>query len=200
MRPLPILIILLSFSVTLILPGCSILNPTPQAQYYVLSSPAQPNQADTRPQGPRIGLLPPELPGYLQRPQMVLREGDSVDMRMETYHRWGEDLGTGMARVLTSYMSQDLDSINALVLPLRMGVPVDWRVQVAVRRFEGAPGSTATLEVSWVFQNEGKVIRDGTFAASTQAGPDISSLVEAQSRLLAQFARELSAHLLPLVQ
>lgn len=189
--------------VTLALPAlAACFRPSPPVHFYVLAEPpvrAVPadvlgNPPGVSPRvGPRVGILPITLPGYLQRSQMVVRRDDSVDIRREDYHRWGEELGTGMARVLSVTMTNNLADVQGVVMPLRTGAPVDLRVQVEARRFEGSPGGEVYLEALWSVQKNGQALREGHFLSHRRAGPDMASLVETQSALLEEFGRELAA-------
>lgn len=143
--------------------------------------------------GPRVGIEPVSLPGYLQHPQMVVRQGDSVDIRREEYHRWAEDLGEGMSRVLSVTMTGRLADIQGVVMPLRTGVPVDLRVQVEVRRFEGSPEGGVCLDALWSVRQNGGTLREGHFLSLRRAGPGMDSLVETQSALLEELGEELAA-------
>lgn len=198
----------LTHAATLILAALPLLalaacfRPSPPVHFYVLAEPpvrAVPADVMGNPPGvsprvgPRVGILPITLPGYLQRPQMVVRQGDSVDIRREDYHRWGEELGTGMARVLSVSMTNNLADIQGVVMPLRIGAPVDLRVQVEARRFEGSPEGEVYLEALWSVQKEGQALREGHFLSHRRAGPGMASLVETQSVLLEELGAELAA-------
>lgn len=189
----------------LVLPlsGCSLVPPAASVSYYVLSAPQEylPAAPDGRSQenvqssGPRIGIVPVVLPGYLQRPQIVLRSGNSVDVRMADQHRWGEDLGVGVARVLSIAMGNSLNSLGvhgAAVFPLRIGAPVDWRVQIDVRRFEGEPNGSVILDVLWTIQQNNATVKDGHFLRTMPSGPSMSTLVEAESTILVELGKSLS--------
>lgn len=155
---------------------------------------ALPGEAGVDPRlGPRVGILPVTLPGYLQRPQMVVRNGDSVDIRMEDYHRWGEDLGQGIARVLSVAMTNSLAGEEGVAFPLRTGAPVDLRVQVDVRRFEGRPEGPVFLEALWSIRKDGTTVREGHFFDRAEAGAGMAAMVEAQSGLLVRLGDELAA-------
>lgn len=190
-------------ALALSLSGC--FRPSPPVHFYVLASPPERAVPATPPGmdpaadsgvsprvGPRVGILPITLPGYLQRPQMVVRHGDSVDIRREDYHRWGEDLGLGIARVLSVAMTNSLAGVQGVAMPLRTGAPVDMRVQVDVRRFEGSPEGTVYLEALWSVQKDGKALREGHFLSHSRAGRGMASLVEVQSALLVELGQELA--------
>lgn len=190
--------VLLAAVACLALTAC--FRPSPPVHFYVLAeAPAVP--ADTPAHasgmsprtGPRVGIVPITLPGYLQHPQMVVRQGDSVDIRREDYHRWGEDLGEGMSRVLSVAMTNNLADIQGMAMPLRTGAPVDLRVQIEVRRFEGSPGGEVCLDALWSVRRDGGTLREGHFTSRRRAGPGMASLVEAQSALLEELGAELAA-------
>lgn len=193
----------LLMALALSLSGC--FRPSPPVYFYVLASPSEraapaaPSGVDLAADsgvpprvGPRVGILPVTLPGYLQRPQMVVRQGDSVDIRREDYHRWGEDLNLGIARVLSVAMTNSLAGVQGVALPLRTGAPVDLRVQVDIRRFEGSPEGAVYLEALWSVQKDGKALREGHFLSQNRAGRGMASLVEAQSALLVELGQELA--------
>lgn len=138
------------------------------------------------------------LPGYLQRPQMVVRRGDDVDIRIEDYHRWGEELSLGIARILSLTMTRDMRARRGVAMPLRTGAPADYRVQVEIRRFEGAPGGNVHLEAAWSLGRDGGTLRDGVFRADGRAGEGMADMVEAQSALLEQLGSELARAVLAL--
>lgn len=169
-------------------------------KYYVLNQPASAVQAavpavpieQVAQPGPRIGILPVAIPAYLNRPQIVLREGENVGLRLEEYDRWGEDVSNGIARVLGASISTQLADMRGIAIPLRTGAPVDLRLLVEVRRFEGAPGYTTTLEALWSIQEKGKVVAEGVFLEKMPSGADIASMVISQSALLDALGREVA--------
>jgi uncharacterized lipoprotein YmbA len=169
---------------------------SPPIHYYVLANPAgQPDRQTEHAgfSGPRIGLLPITLPAYLQRQQMVIRDENNVGIRVDDFERWGEDLSAGIARVLSIAMTGTLAEVHGVVMPLRTGSPVDLRIQVDVRRFEGRPGGHVDLEAAWTIQRDGKSLREGHFQTRSGAGSTLSELVEVQSTLLLDLADALSA-------
>ena len=185
MRAVLALLLLLSLA------GCL---SSPAVHFYVLASPegGEPSASDRAADGPRVAIMPVALPGYLQRPQMVVRRGDDVDIRIEDYHRWGEELSLGIARILSLTMTRDMRASRGVAMPLRTGAPADYRVQVEIRRFEGAPGGNVHLEAAW------SLGRDGVFRADGRAGEGMADMVEAQSALLEQLGSELARAVLAL--
>ncbi len=191
MRAVLALLLLLSLA------GCL---SSPAVHFYVLASPegGEPSASDRAADGPRVAIMPVALPGYLQRPQMVVRRGDDVDIRIEDYHRWGEELSLGIARILSLTMTRDMRASRGVAMPLRTGAPADYRVQVEIRRFEGAPGGNVHLEAAWSLGRDGGTLRDGVFRAGGRAGEGMADMVEAQSALLEQLGSELARAVLAL--
>lgn len=185
MRAVLALVLLLSLA------GCF---SSPVVHFYVLASPEGEDISarDREAEGPRVAIMPVSLPGYLQRPQMVVRQGDDVDIRIEDFHRWGEDLSLGIARVLSLTMTRDMRSRRGVAMPLRTGAPADYRAQVDIRRFEGAPGGKVQLEAAWSLSRDGKTLRDGVFRTEGEAGASMADMIEAQSDLLEELGSELA--------
>ncbi|MCQ2445045.1 MAG: PqiC family protein [Mailhella sp.] len=170
-----------------LLAGCSLpgAKNAPDAHWYVLDAPAA-----VQPSAARVEVVPAVLPGYLGRPQIVEREG-GVSPRIHDFDRWGEELGSGFTRVLCAGLAKE--GVSAAVL--RQGVSAPVRLKVEVRRFEGSVGGAAMLEADWEICTAGTCGRRGTFAADAPAGGSIASMIEAESALIAGFARDLAARL-----
>ena len=81
------------------LAACAATRPT---AFYTLSSDATPKQPRST-KGMVIGLGPVSLPAYLDRPDIVTREGMN-EMRLAEFNRWAEPLEPLLARI----MAQDL--------------------------------------------------------------------------------------------
>lgn len=176
--------------------GC--ISSSPPTNFYVLIAPperavsAVPHSSVAR-QGPRLGILPIGLPGYLDRSQMVIRHDNSVDVKVEDYDRWGENLSVGITRVLSIVLTNAMADIQGVAMPARVGIPMDLRLQVDVRRFEGSPDGQVTLEALWALQKDRVPLREGHFVSQTTSGPGKSSLVRAQSYLVEELGAEIAA-------
>ena len=165
----------------LCLSGCTLPLTTAQPQsfrYYVLNipTPASPQPVS----GPRMGVVPVTMPGYLNRPQIVTREADGVNIRVNDFDRWGEELGTGVSRLLC----ESLTAHGHPAISLRTGAHVDNRLLLEVLRFDGTPGKTVTLDAIWTIQKQGTILRTGHVILEEQAGDDLESMVRAQSKLI----------------
>jgi uncharacterized lipoprotein YmbA len=179
-------------ALALALSGCSLSlpfsGPARTVHYYVLSSPAP---AAGQLSDASIGVLPVTMPGYLSRPQLVVRESDGVSIRINDFDRWGEEPSVGVARVLC----ETLASLGRSAVPLRTGTQVDSRLMLDVRRLDGPLDGDVTLDAVWTLQKEKKILRSGRFVARRAAGPTLESMVEAQSELVQMLARDIAGTL-----
>ena len=138
--------------------------------------------------GPRVAIGPVTIPGYLDRPQIFVRDGNQVKVRLEEFNHWSEPFGEGVTRVLCDAVSASLAPRKGLAFPMRSPQQPQWRIAVDIARFDGSPGGDVVLDAGWTLVNEiGDEIRSGRFVQRAAAGPDITSMVRAHSVLLAQF-------------
>lgn len=167
---------------------------SPRPDFYMLASPAEnaarPGTEAVR--GPRVAIGPVAIPGYLDRPQIFLREGNDVNVKLAEFNQWSEPVKQGIGRVLCDAVSTSLLPRQGLAVPLRSSQQFQWRIAVDIARFDGAPNGDVLLDAGWLLVNEqGDALRSGRFVRRAAAGPNIASMVQAQSRLLAQFGETL---------
>lgn len=185
-----------------VLMGCA---RSPATQFYMLFSPGTAPEmkpyasvSDFRTAGPRVAVFI-TVPAYLDRPQMVIRRGNNVDVQIEAYHEWSEPMADGVTRVLCEGLSASLASRGGAVFPLRSAMPADWRISVDVTRLDGAPGGEAVLDALWSLSSArdspDTPVASGRFVSCMEAGNDMNALVAAQSILLARFAQALADEL-----
>ncbi len=173
---------------TLLLSGCSFSLPMSDrandVRYYVLTAPLS---SGVEPSGPRIGVMPVSLPGYLSRPQLVVREADGVNIAVSDFDRWGEELGRGVARVVCDTLS--VEGVSAV--PLRTGVQVDVKLMLDIRRLDGVLGGDVTLDAVWTLQKGRTVYLTGRLTRTLPSEKTLQSMVETQSALVQELAKEI---------
>ncbi len=166
---------------------------TPRASFYTLN--AVPGEAPAAPSGLTIALGPIDLPEYLDRPQIVTREGDNR-LRVDEFNRWGGSLEEEITRVLARHLGQRLGTQRVYGYPSRIAADTDYRIALDVRRFDGPLGGELLLEVAW------SVIDDrSSEALATQqsvyrvvsAGADYAAYAAALSEALARLGDDLAA-------
>ncbi|HJD98063.1 membrane integrity-associated transporter subunit PqiC [Mailhella massiliensis] len=183
-----------ALALSALLAGCTLPSQSfPEVRYYVLTplAPSAPAPSVTAPGAPDIGVIPVMLPGYLTRPQIVLREKDGVNLDIHEFDRWGEALSMGISRV----MCDNFSARGVSAVSLRTGTKVDKKLMLDVRRFDGPLGGDVVLDVVWTLQKDGEVLMSGHVLKSRAAGDSLKTMVDAQSLLLRDFADELAPKL-----
>ena len=147
-------------SLALIAASCAS-SPTPR--YFRLSVPAdlavmgEPG-ADT----PSVVIGPFQLAEYLDRPQMVSRDGAN-GITVADYERWAEPLDANFQAVVAANVGRLLGSDRVLEFPAHSILKADRRVTGRVSRFDVDTDGIAVLEVQWgVLDGSGAVARPGS--------------------------------------
>lgn len=178
--------------------GCARTKP---ARFYTLnplkSSMEQPGRVSIE-QGIIVAVGPVDIPDYLDRPQILTRSGPR-EIRLSEFERWAGSLEEDVSRVLAENLSALLSPDNVTVLRWGRGTPpvqAGYRVGIDVTRFEGTLGGSVILTARWLIRRE----EDGMVLAVRESnvkepvgGREFDALVNAMSRALATFSREIAA-------
>jgi uncharacterized lipoprotein YmbA len=166
---------------------------TPRASFYTLN--AVPVEAPAAPSGLTIALGPIDLPEYLDRPQIVTREGDNR-LRVDDFNRWGGSLEEEMTRVLARHLGQRLGTQRVYGYPSRIAADTDYRIALDVRRFDGPLDGEVTLEVAWSViddrSSEPLDTQQSLYRISA-AGADYAAYAAALSTALARLGDDLAS-------
>lgn len=168
--------------------GC--VTPGPDAEFYTLSKPSNPDFAAPAANTPAIVVGPVQVPEVLDRPQIVTR-ADGHRLNIHEFHRWGGSLGEEMARAIQADLIHLLDS-DRVALHGVSAFPADFRIGLDVERFEGALGGEVVLEVRWsIFADGGGKLASAhrSRVVETAKSPGFESLVAAHSRALGTVSR-----------
>lgn len=132
---------LLTLSVLLVfLTGSCVrlLEPQPNTtKYYLLESVRAPDTATSTSTGLQIGLRRPRLADYLDSPSIVTRRGPN-EIHFSDFHRWGENLGSAINRVLALNLEAQPGIQSVEPVPWPRGASFDHVLQLHVLRFEGS--------------------------------------------------------------
>ncbi|MHC4591918.1 MAG: PqiC family protein [Planctomycetota bacterium] len=186
----------LALGVLAVAAGCARTQPS---RFFMLSPLAASTEAAEGPSdgGLAIGVGPVELPGHLDRPEIVTRTSDN-ELQLAEFHRWAEPLGDGITRVLADDLSILLPSDHVAVFPWSVATAVDYRVVVDIARFDGQLSERALLEARWtIVGEEGKkaLVRGKSSFEVPTDGKGYEALVAAHSQTLADLAREMAVAL-----
>ena len=159
--------------------------------FFLLSS--LPVVAEGSPVAVVLGLGPIMLPGYLDRPQIVIRLSEN-EIALTASDRWAEPLRDNMSRALKENLSKLLTTNSFVDYPWYESAAPDYGIAVEVRRFEADPSGNVVLDAIWHLTQSGTVIDTQTSVIVDSAGgPERTATVAAQSRAWAELSREIAA-------
>ncbi|MBO4318805.1 MAG: membrane integrity-associated transporter subunit PqiC [Mailhella sp.] len=173
----------LAASLLLMLAGCA-----PQGgpvRYYVLSSGQMPASAPVRADR-AVAVAVLDIPQYLNRQQIVMRDADGVEMRIDNSVRWGENLRSGITNALCADLTARL-APGGCAVPAAPGNSAGRRVLVEIRKFEGVPGGSSVLSAIWSVSDKNDTFERRSFTASLPSGDTEGALVRSLSMLLDEF-------------
>lgn len=104
--------------------------------YYLLDSAPSIDTASVDTTGLTVGLRRPRLASYLDAARIVTRYGEN-QIQFSEFHRWGEDLGKAINRIVALSLEEDPEIQSVEAVPWPEGATLDYVVQLHVLRFEG---------------------------------------------------------------
>ena len=116
------------------------------ARFYTLSAGAE--SVSAAPSDISVMIGPFEIPGYLDRPQIVTRTGDA-ELKFAEFDRWAEPLEESITRAVWKNVRTLLDSDSVYDFPLKSVFGYEYQVAARIRRFDSGPSGVAVLELQW---------------------------------------------------
>lgn len=147
-----------------------------------------------------IGILPVEIPDYLDRSEIVTRTKTN-ELQLSDFDRWGGDLRSDIARVLAETLSGQYPEKRVAIITGRRILPAEYRVAVNVTRFDAIPGENVWLQAHWsVIGEHGDVLarRDSNLNVPLR-GRDYPSIVAAMSDAVDRLGNQIAGVLKPLL-
>ena len=140
------------------------------------------------------------IPQYLERPQIVVRNGDH-SLALAEFHQWGGNLKKNMLRVLSQNLSRLLATPDLSVSPKRRSVPPDFRTAIDVRKFERDADGRVRLSAQWRLwrgsDREPLIVRISEIESSHAIGAgDYEGTVAAMVSIWGEFSRILGEEIL----
>lgn len=199
---------LLGVAAVLLVAGCA---STPPSAFYTLTPLPEASglAGDRGGGGIAVGLGPVSFPQFLDRPQIVTRDGANR-LVVNEFHRWGGTVQDDFLRVWGENLAYLLGSSRVALFPSESRMTLDYRVPAEVLAFEGAADGSAVLRVRWSVTDD-RLRRSfaaredayrcpirATTAAPTGGGPasdDVryAAVVAALSDCLGDFSRDVAA-------
>ncbi|MGD8275436.1 MAG: PqiC family protein [Thiohalocapsa sp.] len=195
----------MTLAAIVVLAGCA---STPPSSFYTLTPLPQTADrgGDLTPGSIAIGLGPVSFPQFLDRPQIVTRDGDNR-LIVDEFHRWGGSVQDDFLRVWGENLSYLLGTSQVVLFPSESRMALDYRVPVEVLAFEGTADGSAVLRARWSVTDD-RLRRTyaaresayrcpirGSAAAgdATAANVHYAAVVAALSACLGDFSREVAA-------
>lgn len=143
-----------------------------------------------------------EVPGYLNRNNIVSRVAGQTKLILAEFHLWAEPVANGVHRVVEETLTPPLLSQGITVLPATSESNSDYTLILDLQRLDGNFNEKAVLECRWTLLNkDDKAVERGIFAQEEMVnGADYNVLVAAESKLLRDFGQYLAKRLPTLMQ
>lgn len=172
--------------------GCRSL--TPAVTYYTLGSPPSIQPASNRTRALTIGIRSVELPGYMERTQMVIRTGPH-QLEVSSLHRWADYPDRMVQQALNENLQMLLPSARVVGSPSPMGLEADIVLSFHFLELIGTADKRMLLSVRWTIVGEGipsSVQSHRTTLSETLSGPGFDDLAAAHERVLERLSREVA--------
>jgi hypothetical protein len=165
---------------------------SPSPRYFRLTALAEPaTNTSTR----AVILGPFQLADYLDRPQIVTRDGANA-VTVADFERWAEPLDANFQAVVTANVSRLLGSDRVLEFPAQTIMRPERRVTGRVSRLDVDADGLAVLEVQWgVLDADGAVVEPGRRSRyeARVAADSYAARVAAMNAAVTQFSAEVAA-------
>lgn len=173
------------------------------SNFFVLSAdtstqPVQGSQTTQR-NGVSVGIGPITLPEYLDRTEIVTREGPT-SLQINNTNRWGGSLTDNFQVVLGEALSQQLGTDRIHYFPWTTSDTLRYQVTVQVNTFEARSDGLVVLNARWTVLNPStdSVIRMGRSVLTEQlpqtadGSPDFSAISTAMSKVVTDLGTEIA--------
>lgn len=157
--------------------------------FYTLK-PGEPTK--TFPTTATIGVDPVKLPAFLDKPQIVVRQKDGIQLKFSETHRWSEPLSSLLQRTLAEDMTRALP--KAEVKPKTSARErFDYVVAVEIADLSGAFEGEMTLDAWWsITDTSGYAIARRRTTLSEPLKDSYADLVLTQGKLVNRLADEIA--------
>ena len=170
--------------------ACSI---TPNSRFYQLQAATGDESLSNRKM--IIGINDISIPTYVDRPQIVITETDSNELKVSEFNRWAEPLNMSIARVLADDMSLYLP--NSLIKPkLYASEDFNYSVTVEINKFDAVMNKKAMLDAWWTIYKNDKISARGRTTAEVKISNWFDGVAEGQSQLINKMAKEIAQKLI----
>ena len=177
------------FLFVLLLAGCGVSKPSTFYQLQTSSQDVAISQKSIT-----VGIDEVILPKYADRPQIVIKEADSSELKISEFNRWAEPLNYGVARILAEDMSLYLPK-STIKPKTYISENFTYTISVEISKFDITLNQQVVLDSWWTIFKNGNIIYQGRSQFSQPIDDDLNNVVKAQSQLINQMAEQIALKL-----
>lgn len=132
------------------------------------------------------------IPESIDKPQIITVDSNGVKIQINEFHRWSEPLDSMISQTLALDLSRQFPKAK-----IKNGADVfetfSYTISLDVVQFTGTLGGTTTLDAWWRIQDiNNKTLYDGHTVVQKSTGNSFTDLVQTQSDLIAQIAKDIA--------
>ncbi|MBQ8785892.1 MAG: membrane integrity-associated transporter subunit PqiC [Alphaproteobacteria bacterium] len=174
---------------TLLLSACAM---SPNSHFYQLQ--AQKNDVAISNRSISVGIEEVDVPQYIDRPQIVLIKKNSSELSVSEFHRWAEPLTSSITRILADDISTFMP--KSVIKPQSYTMEqFNFTINVEINKFDAELNDKVTLDAWWTIYRNGKNVARGRSTLDAPAGDTYDSIVNAQSNLINEMAKQIAQKL-----
>ncbi len=177
------------FLFVLLLAGCGISKPSTFYHLQAASKDAAVSQKNIT-----VGIDEVIVPKYADRPQMVMQEADSPELKISEFNRWAEPLNFAIARILADDISLYLPK-STIKPRTYISENFKYTISVEISKFDITLNKQVALDAWWTIFRNGNIIYQGRSRFSHPVDDNLNNVVEAQSQLINQMAEQIALKL-----
>ncbi len=183
-----------TFLLITILTGC-IGGTSPSSVYYVFTPAEQlQHQSYKKVLKIEVGVGPVTLPGFLDRPEIVTRQGEN-QLIVNEFHRWGDSLDAQINYVMAENLSARLETVNVIIYPWQRPLAPKYQIYIDFRQFDGKMGGSVTLKAIWRLvdtADDKRLITQQSLIVVPTSNNSFESYVAAQNDALEKLSNEIA--------
>jgi uncharacterized lipoprotein YmbA len=178
----------------LLLAGCSILAPLPDASRFYTLTAVESGGAPDPLRGVVVGVGPVHLPAYLERSEIVTRVAPN-QVEFSSVARWADPLTRSFVSILREDLARILAPDRVVAFPWFDATGVTYGIEITVDRFEATADGNVDFWAHWMLRAGATraPLDGGDFRKSVPVpGRTTEAAVAEQSKLVAELAEMLA--------
>ena len=133
-----------------------------------------------------------EGPGYVQQPQLVVRQ-TPYRLKLEEYQRWAESLNTNIGRVLETNLNTLLPGAIVEVFPWDPKFRPKYSLQVNIIKFEVDSRGRGVLRANYIIYHQDKsLLKNSVSYQRTIKTVTYENIVASMNHLMTRFSRRIA--------